>query len=113
MRIIEEGAAVPQPPKLTDEQRRQNLEKAAYVRGKRAEIREELKKGDLRLQALLRRDDDIVGKMRVASVLEAMPGVGKVRARKLMERIGISLTRRVQGLGAKQREALLREFSDT
>src|SRR5207244_1711624 len=48
--------------------------------------------------------------MKVASVLESLPGVGKVRARKIMERLDISSTRRIRGLGAKQKEALLGEF---
>ena len=51
--------------------------------------------------------DEIVGKMKVLAVLEALPGTGKVKARRLMEHVGISETRRLQGLGAKQREALL------
>jgi ribosomal protein S13 len=49
--------------------------------------------------------------MKVSSVLESLPGVGKVRARKLMEKLDISASRRVRGLGAKQRDALLGEFS--
>lgn len=53
--------------------------------------------------------DDIVGKMKVLSVLESLPGFGKVKARRLMEENGIPETRRVQGLGANQREALLQE----
>jgi len=40
-----------------------------------------------------------------------MPGVGKVRAQKIMERVGISPTRRVRGLGVNQRRALEREFA--
>ncbi len=54
--------------------------------------------------------DDIIGKMKVLSVLEALPGVGKVKARRTMEDIGISETRRLRGLGDKQREALLESF---
>lgn len=53
--------------------------------------------------------DDIVGKMKVLAVLESLPGLGKVKARRLLEDVGISDTRRVQGLGANQRDALLRE----
>jgi ribosomal protein S13 len=60
---------------------------------------------------LTRQDDDTVGKMKVSAVLEALPGVGKVRARKIMERLDISASRRVRGLGAKQRESLLAEFA--
>ena len=56
------------------------------------------------------RENDIVGKMKVSAVLEALPGVGKVRARKIMEEIGISESRRISGLGAKQLAALEREF---
>lgn len=54
--------------------------------------------------------DDTVGKMKVSALLEAMPGVGKVRARQIMERLGIAESRRVRGLGANQRSALENEF---
>ena len=50
--------------------------------------------------------DDVVGKMKVLSVLESLPGLGKVKARRLMEDVGISESRRVQGLGDKQRARL-------
>jgi hypothetical protein len=100
-------------PTLTEEQRREALAKAAEARKKRAEVKEKLKSGQLSLKDLLdRRDSETIGKMRVSSVLESMPGVGKVRARKLMERLDISASRRVRGLGAKQKEALLAEFSN-
>jgi hypothetical protein len=99
-------------PTLTEEQRREALAKAALARKKRAEVKGKLKTGQLSLKDLLdRREDETIGKMKVSSVLESMPGVGKVRARKLMERLDISASRRVRGLGAKQKEALLVEFS--
>lgn len=68
--------------------------------------------GSTTLAELLDRsgDDEIVGKMKVLAVLESLPGVGKVKARRTMEEIGISDTRRVRGLGAQQRDALLRAF---
>ncbi len=98
-------------PQLTEEQRKQALEKAAEARRARAEIKQQLKNGTLTLPQILDRPEDAnVGKMKVASVLESLPGVGKVRARKIMERLDISSTRRVRGLGAKQKEALLGEF---
>ena len=55
--------------------------------------------------------DDTVGKMKVSTVLESLPGVGKVKARKLMEELDISATRRVRGLGAKQKANLLDQFA--
>ena len=57
--------------------------------------------------------NDIVGKMKVSAVLESLPGVGKVRARQIMEEIGISESRRVRGLGAQQLASLEREFGGT
>jgi ribosome recycling factor len=99
-------------PQLTDEQRKQALEKAAEARRKRAEIKAELKSGKRTLKDLLSKSgDDTVGKMKVSTVLESLPGVGKVRATKIMEKLDISASRRVRGLGAKQREALLAEFT--
>jgi hypothetical protein len=100
---------MPQPPSLSPEQRQAALEKAAAVRRQRAELKDHLKSGRISLKELLEKSDsdDTVGKMKVLSALESLPGTGKVKARRLMEVIGISETRRLQGLGAKQREALL------
>jgi hypothetical protein len=98
-------------PTLTPEQRQQALEKAAEARRKRAELKSQLKSGNMSLATVLTKDsDDTVGKMKVSSVLESMPGVGKVRARKIMEKLDISASRRVRGLGSKQKDALLAEF---
>ena len=100
-------------PTLTPEQRQQALEKAAEARRKRAELKTQLKSGNLSLASVLdREDDETVGKMKVASVLESLPGVGKVRARKIMEKLDISASRRVRGLGSKQKDALLAEFGN-
>ena len=100
---------MPQPPSLTQEQRQAALEKAAAVRRARAELKDHLKSGRVSLKELLSKadSDEIVGKMKVLAALEALPGTGKVKARRLMEQVGISETRRLQGLGAKQRESLL------
>ena len=95
-------------PELTDEQKRQALKKAQEVRSKRAQIRAELKKGNMSLEEVLANaDNDVIGKMRVAYLLESLPRIGKVRARQIMEEIGIDENRRVQGLGVRQKEALL------
>lgn len=99
-------------PTLTEEQRREALAKAAEARKKRAELKERLKTGRTTLRDVLgKQADGVVGKMKVSAVLEALPGVGKVRARKIMERLDISISRRVRGLGTKQKEALLGEFA--
>jgi hypothetical protein len=99
-------------PPLTPEQRAAALEKAAIARRERAEVKNRLKHSGTSLMAVLRegQENDIVGKMKVSAVLEALPGVGKVRARRIMEDLGISESRRVRGLGTNQLAALEREF---
>jgi hypothetical protein len=100
---------MPLPPALSPEQRQAALEKAAAARRARAELKEKLKMGSISLSELFAQaeTDEIVAKMKVLAVLESLPGVGKVKARKLLEENGISDTRRLQGLGVNQRESLL------
>jgi hypothetical protein len=95
-------------PLRTPDQRAAALEKAARARKERAEVRNQLKLGSTTLAQVLGRGqtNDTIGKMKVSTVLESLPGVGKVRARQTMERIGISESRRIRGLGARQRVAL-------
>jgi hypothetical protein len=81
--------------------------KAAEARAARADIKARLKMGSMSLSEALDSDDRNVAKLKVVSMLESLPGVGKVKARRVMEEIGIADNRRVQGLGAQQRAALL------
>ena len=99
-------------PTLTPEQRADALKKAAAARKKRAEVKAELKSDRKTLADVLKMadKDETIGKMKVSTVLESLPGVGKVRAQKIMEELDISATRRVRGLGSKQREQLLARF---
>jgi hypothetical protein len=52
-----------------------------------------------------------VGKTKVLAVIESLPGVGTVKARRTMEEIGIAESRTLKGLGAQQRKALLDAFA--
>lgn len=100
-------------PSLSPEQRAAALVKAAAARKARAELKEKLKREETTLADVLAKagTDEVIGKLKVSAVLEAMPGIGKVRAASLMERLGIAETRRLRGLGEHQRKALLQEFS--
>jgi hypothetical protein len=103
--------AVPLPP-LTPEQRAAALQKAAVARRERAAVKNRLKHSGASLVEVLKegQTNEVIGKMKVSAVLESMPGMGKVRARKLMGEIGIAESRRVRGLGANQLAALERAF---
>jgi DNA uptake protein ComE-like DNA-binding protein len=95
------------PPQLTPEQRSEALAKAGKARAARAEIKARLKMGSMSLNEALTSQDPNVGKLKVVSMLESLPGVGKVKARRLMEEVEIADNRRVQGLGAQQKAKLL------
>ena len=100
-------------PPLTPEQRAAALAKAAEARRARAEVKNRLKYSQGSLGDVIREGqaNEIIGKMKVSALLEALPGVGKVRARQIMEEIGISESRRVRGLGTNQVAALVERFS--
>ncbi|WP_280423497.1 integration host factor, actinobacterial type [Nocardia carnea] len=99
-------------PKLTDEQRSAALEKAAAARRVRAELKDRLKRGGTDLKEVLSEaeTDEIIGKMKVRALLEALPKVGKVKAGEIMNELEIAPTRRLRGLGDRQRKALLAKF---
>ena len=100
-------------PPLTPEQRRAALEKAAASRRERAEVKNRLKNSGASISDVLKQgaSNEVIGKMRVVELLQSMPGLGKIRAKQTMERLGIAESRRVRGLGSKQVAALEREFA--
>jgi len=100
------------PPVLSDEARAAALAKAAQARRIRAELKQKLKMGSISLVELLEQaeTDELIGKTKVLAVLQSLPGVGKVKARRTMEEIGIAENRRIRGLGQKQRSRLLAQL---
>ena len=100
------------PPQLTAEQRQQALLKAANSRKRRAEVKSKMKNSEISIDdiLLLAKTEDAIAKMRVKELLESLSGVGKVRAQSLMERLNISPSRRIQGLGRLQVKQLREEF---
>jgi hypothetical protein len=98
-------------PQLTDDQRKAALEKAAAARHARAELRDKIKKGEVTLAEVLDSEDPIAARMKVSALIESLPGYGKAKAAKIMNELGISPSRRVKGLGARQREQLLEALS--
>jgi transposase len=99
-------------PPLTPEQRQAALDKAAASRRERAAVKNRLKHSGASIVEVLQQGqhNEVIAKMRVVDLLQSMPGVGKVRARQIMDRLNISESRRVRGLGANQVAALEREF---
>ncbi len=99
-------------PNLTPEQRQAALVKAAESRRERAEVKNRLKNSGASIAEVIRdgQTNEVIGKMRVIDLLQSMPGLGKVRAKQMMDRLSIAESRRVRGLGVKQVAALEAEF---
>ncbi len=100
------------PPVLSDEARAAALAKAGQARRDRAELKQRLKMGSISFVELMEQadSDELIGKTKVLAVLESLPGMGKVKARRTMEDIGIAENRRIRGLGEKQRSELLAQL---
>ncbi len=94
-------------PKLSPKEKREALEKAQRMRRERSLLRARLKKGEVDFSTILDGENEVTARMRVAYLLRSLPRIGKVKAQRMMEEIGIDEARRVQGLGKRQKEALL------
>ena len=99
-------------PELTPQQRAAALEKAAGARRTRADIKNQLKSGEVALSDVIKKGgtEEAIGKLKVVSLLESLPGVGKVKARAIMTEVGIAESRRIRGLGPHQSAALVERF---
>lgn len=99
-------------PQLSAEERQAALEKAKAARIKRAQVRDDLKNGKLSLQDVLAmKDDPIVGRMKVSTLIETLPGYGKAKTEKIMGELKIAESRRLKGLGERQEAALLERLA--
>ncbi|MGI6686105.1 MAG: integration host factor, actinobacterial type [Bacillota bacterium] len=95
-------------PQLTMDDRNNALAKAQEMRSKRMELRKKLKSGQIKLEDIFADlENEVVARMRVKYLLESLPQIGKVTAKKIMEEIGIDESRRIQGLGPRQKKSLL------
>jgi len=92
-------------PVMTDEQRRKNLEKASAVRKERKALLDLVREGAVSFEKASA--DPKYWRIPVVRLLIAVPGVGKAKATQLMTEAGVSPTRRVKGLGCRQREYII------
>ncbi|WP_461171500.1 DNA-binding protein [Arthrobacter sp. Z1-9] len=98
---------------LSASERTDALNKAAAARATRAAAKESLKNGESSAADIISSamEDEAMARMKVSELLEALPGVGKVRAAAIMKQLGIAASRRLRGLGVHQRRALV-DFID-
>jgi hypothetical protein len=102
------------PPKLTAKEREAALAAAAKARKARAHMKEQLASGGFTLADVFHLADEgskAVTKTKVKAVLTALPKVGNVTAKAVMEELRIPANRNVGGLGVRQRAALIDRFA--
>ena len=101
-------------PPRTDVERTQALQRALEVRRERAQLRADLRERRIRAVDIVRNSDSRAawGALHVMWLLKAVPGFGDVRAERVMADIGISHSRRIQGLGERQRAELIDHLAD-
>lgn len=99
---------VPYP--ITNDDRREASKLACALRHERRAIKDKLKAGEIQIGEVLAGESKVTSMMRVFDVIRSMPGYGNSRATTLMDRLRISKTRRVRGLGSRQKDALIKHF---
>jgi hypothetical protein len=100
-------------PVRTEEQRAHALAAALAARQERARLRTALKARELTATDVIEGapDNPLWSGVRVSWLLECVPGIGSVRAERIMASLQIAPSRRVQGLGDRQRAALVEELA--
>lgn len=100
----------PTPPALSHEQRVEASRQAVRNRRRRAEVKRLVKAGEMSLEELFELADkeECVAQMRAIDLIGALPAIGEVKANRIMRDASIAQTRRIRGLGPKQRAELFR-----
>lgn len=105
-------------PSLTPDERAAAMRKATGARRERAAVKVRLREASGSLGATLAAildeasSSEALAKMKVSDLLEAVPGVGPIKTRRLMADLSIAPSRRLRGLGRHQRAALVERFAD-
>lgn len=99
-------------PARTPEQRADALARALASRQERARVRQALRDRTISPLDVIRgaEENPLWASFRVVWLLESVPGIGPARAERIMEHLAIARSRRIQGLGERQRAALIDQF---
>lgn len=101
-------------PALTNEQRKEAARKAAEFRKHRASVLNKVRHGELSLPEVLNiaEQDEVIAGCKVFNLIKAVPRYGTTKSEQVMHDLKIAKSRRIRGLGQKQKEALIDQFSN-
>lgn len=96
-------------PELTNEQRRQALDRAMAARHERACFLARCKAGEVAPAEAIAAP--VAQRVPVRRFLESFPGMGRAKAQAVKEACRIAASRRVRGLGCRQKAALIAKLN--
>lgn len=95
-----------QTPVRSPSQRMEALQKANAIRSQRAQLKKELKNGELEIVAVLQDPPEFLRTAKVMDLLLVVPKFGRVKAARVLTRCRISQAKTVGGLSDRQRAEL-------
>lgn len=95
-----------QTPVRSPSQRMEALQKANAIRSQRAQLKKELKSGELDIVAVLKDPPEFLKTAKVMDLLLVVPKFGRVKAARVLTRCRISQAKTVGGLSERQRTEL-------
>lgn len=100
-------------PTLDPSARERGRQRALDARRARAQVKADLADGRRDPADVLgaRHDDETIARMLVRDFLRALPGIGPVRADRIISACGIADSRRLSGLGERQEQCLLQALA--
>jgi len=94
-------------PQRSLDQRMDALRRANEIRSQRADLKKQLKSGELSVYALIDDPPDYVLTAKVFDMIVAAPKYGKVKATRLLNQCRISQGKTLGGLSDRQRQELV------
>lgn len=83
------------------------FELAGRIRRTREFLVESLRAGAVDLRKVLESEDPLIRTIKVVTVVENLPGLGKVKARRILDEVGVSANLKIEHLDSDQRSDLL------
>ena len=100
-------------PHISREKRDESLKKARYYKSRRSEIKKSIKKGMAPFNTFFTEGNscsDIIANMKLADMIKSIPGVGDIKAQKIMKTLNISERKTIKGLSRRQEENFKKYF---
>jgi hypothetical protein len=99
-----------QAPARSLDQRMEALKRANDIRVRRAQLKKDLKNGQVQIEHILSDPPDYVETAKVFDMLMAVPKFGRVKAARFLNQCRISQAKTVGGLSERQRTELIGLF---